>query len=86
MVAVPLRLDPLDARIGQILTWNESAQRVSLVQRGHAGREGGGTRQISREEEPTLVTSGNRKQEIAELSSVVTACARSTVGHHPRET
>lgn len=80
MVAVPLRLDPLDARIRQILTWNESAQRVSLVQRGHAEREEGGTRQISREEEPTFVTSSNRKQAIAELFSVVTACARQHCG------
>lgn len=79
MVAVPLRLDPLDTRIGQILAWNESAQRVPLVQRGHAGREEG-TRQISREEEPTFVTSGNRKQAIAELSSVVTACSRQRCG------
>lgn len=80
MVAVSLRLDPLDARVGQILTWNESAQRVSLVQRGHAGREEGGTGQISREEETTFVTSGSRKQETAELFPVVTACARQYCG------
>lgn len=39
MVAVSLRLDPLDTRIWQSLTWNKSAQRVSLIQSGHAGRE-----------------------------------------------
>lgn len=49
MVAVSLRFDPLNAWISQSLTWNKSAQRVSLIQRGHAGREESGARRISRE-------------------------------------
>lgn len=49
MVAVSLRFDPPNAWIWQSLSWNKSAQRVSLIQRRHAGREESGTRWISRE-------------------------------------